>query len=87
MRPEACALNCGIRPRSTRFATSPVMNTVFPARDSPVTPSRKTDSNSGPSKPPETLSKPRTSPSAKSAIPTPNPFSCLHKIGNPMARG
>ncbi len=36
----------GMRPRSSRFATSAVMNTVLPARLRPVTPSRTTGSNS-----------------------------------------
>ena len=45
-RPSAAARSCGIRPRSSRFATSEVMNTVLPARLRPVTPSRITGSNS-----------------------------------------
>ena len=38
------ARSCGIRPRSSRLATSEVMNTVLPARLRPVTPSRTTGS-------------------------------------------
>ena len=40
MRPSAAARNTGSRPASTRLSTSAVMNTVLPARDRPVTPSR-----------------------------------------------
>ena len=44
MRDSASAASCGIRPRSSRLATSEVMNTVLPARDSPVAPMRTTGS-------------------------------------------
>ncbi len=44
IRPSAAGRNPGIRPRSIRLATSEVMNTVLPARDSPVTPRRITGS-------------------------------------------
>ena len=47
MRPSAAARSAGIRPRSIRLATSAVMNTVLPARESPVTPSRITGSENG----------------------------------------
>ena len=40
MRPSACAAKNGSRPSPIRLRTSEVMNTVLPARDSPVTPSR-----------------------------------------------
>jgi hypothetical protein len=40
MRPLASGSNTGKRPPRTRPCTSAVMNTVLPARDSPVTPSR-----------------------------------------------
>jgi hypothetical protein len=37
--PEWAASNIGKRPPCSRLCTSAVMNTVLPARDSPVTPS------------------------------------------------
>jgi len=45
--PRDAAASWGIRPRSSRFATSDVMNTVLPARDRPVTPRRITGSEKG----------------------------------------
>ena len=47
MAPVAAASSCGIRPRSIRLATNDVINTVLPARDNPVTPSRITGSVNG----------------------------------------
>ena len=48
IRPSDAANNPGIRPRSSKLATSEVMNTVLPARDRPVTPSRITGSKNTP---------------------------------------
>src|SRR3972149_8439985 len=41
MRPSASGIKNGSRPPETRLRMSAVMNTVLPARDSPVTPRRK----------------------------------------------
>jgi len=57
--------NPGMRPRSSRLATSDVMNTVLPERASPVTPSRITGSNRDCETASPTRSTPRTSPSAR----------------------
>src|SRR6185312_9897178 len=40
MRPDFCASNRGRRPPWTRLCTREEMNTVLPARESPVTPRR-----------------------------------------------
>jgi hypothetical protein len=45
MRPEAIASKTGKRPPRSSPCTSAVMNTVLPARDNPVTPSRMVGSN------------------------------------------
>jgi hypothetical protein len=65
------ARSCGIRPRASRLATRPVMNTVLPARDRPVTPSRRRGSKNRPDRPACTPSRLRAMPSV---MPVPRPF-------------
>src|SRR5690606_543924 len=56
MRPDFCASNSGRRPPWTRLWTRAEMNTVLPARDRPVTPSRSEGAENRPAARPDNVS-------------------------------